>query len=655
MKAPYRTFSTDRIVLALILALALLARFRYLTQIEHNIDHAYTVWQAMRTIDLGIFPLTGQATSVLFDNPPLTGYLFIPVVALTRSPIGVYLFVVSLNWLGVLLAYRAARSLIGPRLALIAAGLMAVNPWVIEYSRTSWVQSLLPFFVCALAWLLWPVLMGQSRRPVRRTAAALIVATMLTQTYLLAFFIVVPVGILLLIFRRRVPMRGVVIGGSVFVIATGLFAAGLLAKWDDVQQRVEDFSSGDSTLSLEAWNHAVRLVTGDQYEVARRRDAPDLDFNPRHNATTVAHNALLGTLFLGIGFAGYRLYNGKFRNGPSPISRSKESGDRADAAIIALVWFGLPVLAMSYTSNQIHPTYQLLGLPAGYVLAAWGLGLIFQPDRVRWGGIALFVLAVPYAMLMLTNSARHYQSIRDNPGLWDLGVQPVDAGLLIGQAIDRHLPVDGVVFAHAPEWTLNSFTGRLFPVINDTRAPAFNTVPAQGGLYLTIAEDPPPPPFGATRVESLLLTDGKTITVDRFLPADEVTLPENRLDIASHQGLTLVAYELDQRAHLWNLITVWQVDFVTDEVYQRIYSPFLHVIDSEGNRVLNLGGEGLAGTRWQSGDLHVHQMSFVLPDDAPGPFTLRTGQYDGLHNANVTFLLPDGDNAVITLPESLSR
>ena len=36
--------------------------------------------------------------------------------------------------------------------SLLAAVLMAVNPWVIEYSRSTWVQSLLPFFTCALAW-----------------------------------------------------------------------------------------------------------------------------------------------------------------------------------------------------------------------------------------------------------------------------------------------------------------------------------------------------------------------------------------------------------------------------------------------------------------------------------------------------------------------
>ena len=56
---------------------------------------------------------------------------------LTRSPIGPYLFVITLNTLAVWLAYRAAVMLLDERRALIAAFLMAVNPWVIEYSRTT--------------------------------------------------------------------------------------------------------------------------------------------------------------------------------------------------------------------------------------------------------------------------------------------------------------------------------------------------------------------------------------------------------------------------------------------------------------------------------------------------------------------------------------
>src|SRR5579862_5877790 len=120
------------------MGIAVILRFQNIGAIQHNVDHAYPIWQALQTLDRGVFPVIGQGTSVLFANPALTGYLLLPWVALTRSPIGAYLFVIALNTLAVWLAYRAAAQLHDPDRALIFAFLMAINPWVIEYSRTTW-------------------------------------------------------------------------------------------------------------------------------------------------------------------------------------------------------------------------------------------------------------------------------------------------------------------------------------------------------------------------------------------------------------------------------------------------------------------------------------------------------------------------------------
>ena len=102
-----------RLLLIAIMLVAIMLRVQYLLQVEFNVDQAWPIAQALDTLDRGIFPLTGQSTSVLFANPTLTGYLYLPVVALTRSALGVYVFVIALNTLAVLLAYRAVRTLIG--------------------------------------------------------------------------------------------------------------------------------------------------------------------------------------------------------------------------------------------------------------------------------------------------------------------------------------------------------------------------------------------------------------------------------------------------------------------------------------------------------------------------------------------------------------
>lgn len=640
-----RTASTsgrrvDYLVLALILLLALVARFRYLTYIEHNIDHAYPVWQAMTTLDRGALPVAGQQTSVQFANPALTGYLFLPVVALTRSPLAVYVLVIALNTLGVLLAYRAARALIPARLALIAAGLMAVNPWVIEYSRTSWVQSLLPFLMGAVAWLLWPVLMGRARRPGRRLLLALAMATVLTQTYLLAFFVAVPVSLLLLIFRRRLPRRSLLAGAALFGLAAAIFGAALLADIDSARERARAFTDDGARVSLEAWNHAVRLVSGDDYAIARGVDAPAGDSARRHQLEQLPHGLLLAALLLGIGAA---------------LVALRRPGSRRDAAIIALVWFGLPILAMSYTENPVHPTYQLLTLPAGYVLAAWGIGVALRPHRSRLGAVVVLLLALPFAALMLTNSARYYQETAARPGAHGLGALPVGDGLELGDRLLRHLPPGGVVYADMPEWIANSFAGRLFPVLTDTRAPAFYTIPARGGLYITVNGADEPQAEVARRVEERRLADGTRISIDALPPAAEADLPGLVLDVPSQQGLRLLRYDLVGAGTDWALTTVWRVDGIADEVWQRIYTPFIHVHDASGERVRIVHGEGLPGYFWGVGDIHVFRMAFDVPADG-GPFELRLGQYDGLHNANLIFTPPDAPpDAVVVLPERVGE
>ena len=264
----------NQVLLWVILMVGLVVRIRFIGEIEHNVDHAYTVWQAMQTLDRGQFPLIGQGTSVLFANPPMMGYLLTPVVLLTRSPLGVYVMIVTLNWLAIWMTYRAIKSMLSTQAGLIAAGLIAVNPWIIEYSRTSWVQGLLPFFVTAVAWLLWPVLLKQSKRPFQRTLLASVMTTLLVQTYLLAYLILAPVTLLVIIYRKSIPRKALMIGVTILVISIAIYGFGLLGDIETVQARFETFSSGDSQLTSEAWRAASRLITGADYALARGLEAP---------------------------------------------------------------------------------------------------------------------------------------------------------------------------------------------------------------------------------------------------------------------------------------------------------------------------------------------------------------------------------------------
>ncbi len=679
----------DRLVLLVIMLVAIGLRAEYLLQIEHTLDHAWPVMQALETLDRGIWPLVGQGTSVLFASGPVTGYLYLPFIALTRSPLGAYLLVIALNTLGVLLTYRASRVLVGPRWALIAAGLMAVNPWVIEYSRTSWVQSLLPFFVPAVAWLLWPVLLGQSRRPVRRLALALTMLALLCLSYLLAFVLVIPVGLLLFIFRARVPRRGLAIGGTVFVVLSALYGLGLLGQWETVQARLGEFSSGPAMVSAEAWDHAVRLVSGGDYELVRGQQAPAGDSAPRHDLSRLAHLVILAAMLGGIGLAAWAVVGRHGDDNPAVglggVLRRFAPVDAhtRQAAIIALAWFLLPVLLMTYVSQMVHPFYQLLGLPAGFVLAAWGLGMVLRP-QTRPGAILLAALAVPLAVLMGLNSARYYQETAALPGAHGLTALSLEYGLPLGAAIRDAMPenpVDGVAFVDLEGWLLNSLAGRWFPTMREARAAEFNIIPQGGGVYVA-AHDPAlaipageprrVAPLGSTEAARFSLPDGWLITVDAFAPDAAVLCtvdnPEPlregegyqaRVNVPGEQGIALRAYDLrvDETAR-WTLTTLWRVEARSDVINQRLFGAFAHLFDADSTRVAIIDGADVPGHEWRVGDCHVHRMTFFLPEDGPPPFTLRVGQFDAINHENVIFRLPpdsvDGDySPLFTLEPSI--
>lgn len=625
----------QRVLLLLIMMAAAFLRAEYLLQIEHNVDHAYPVWQALQTLDRGVFPLTGQGTSVLFANPALTGYLFLPLIALTRSPLGAYLLVIALNTVAVLLAYRTARLIVGGDWALVAALLMAVNPWVIEYSRTSWVQSLLPFGVCALTWALFPVLLGVARHPARRLLVAFTILTAVAQTYLLAFALVVPVGVLIVIFWRRVPKRALAVGAAIFLIAAAIYSAGLLAQSAAVQARLSAFGSNPAHLSTEALDHALRLVTGQDYAIARGTLAPIQDSELRQRLSRFAHVALGWTVFIGAGMALLRLLGGNWRN----------------RAIIPLVWWGLPIAMMSYVGQVIHPFYQLLGIPAGYVLAAWGCKAVFEStvqslrreptarDSGFRGTAIVLILLVPFAVLMGINSARYYQDTAVTPGIDGLSALPLEAGLKLGAAIREKLP--GTVYADIDEWILSSFSGATLDTVRDARAPAFNFVPAASGVYVALykAGEPEAAPLGVDVLGRIRMVDGSVIVVDHL--SQSAMTPMIQMNVSSDQGITLVGYEVDRQDDTWTLTTYWRVVERVEGIDQKLFAPFAHLFDTDGQRILIVDGQAVPGYEWREGDMHAHRLTFTVA--AGTPFTISVGQYDAGNGVNAIFVLPDGE------------
>ena len=632
----------DHYLLIAILLLASALRYHYLFQIEHNLDHAYPIWQALRSLSQGDLPLVGQLSGVLFSHPPLTGYFYIPIIALTHSLTAIYIVIIAFNIIGVYLTYRAGTLLLGAKVGLIASAVLAVNPWVIEYSRYSWPPALLPFLVPLVFWLFIPLWQGTAQRPHRRLIVAFLALGILCQTTLLAYLVLPALGLLTVIFIRRLPVKALLLGAILFVLIQVPFFIGLAQNVTQTQDRVSDFadSSSDSHFRDDAFRHAFRLVSGEDYELARGTDAPQDDYIQRHNITKWFASGVSLLLGGGVVISVLAIISQKYCNHPPEVT----TDHARSSAIILLIWFFVPIGLMSYNATFVHPYYQLVGIPAGVIFVGWAVVYIIKPYSImRWGIVAL--LFIPFAILMGLNSARFYQETQASPGTHDLGALPLDWGMELGARIREHLPENGVVFADVDEWTLNSLAMRSFPLIRDNRSPDVTIVPYTGGLY--IVAYPPHSDFSfipayAERVDILELPDGWMITIDQF-PAN--VMQYARFDsprIRGEKWLSLVNASVNQVDDRVTVTSTWQVENLTPDILNHTFAPFIHVYNALGERVQIVDGRPIQGTQFYDGDLQIHRMQFTLEGDVRD-YSLQLGEFDGLANLNLILITAEGD------------
>ncbi|MBN1566114.1 MAG: hypothetical protein JXA10_19905 [Anaerolineae bacterium] len=677
----------DRLTLLLLLIIGVGLRVQHSGEIEYNIDQVYPIWQAIQTFDAGQFPLAGQGTSVLFANPPLTGYLFVPVIALVRWPIAAYAVTLTLNTVAIWLAYRGVRWLLGTRPALIAAALFAVNPWIIEDSRRTWVQSLAPFFVCLVFWALVPVLTGQAKQPRRRLLIALIGLALFAHTYLLAYALVAPVALLILLFWRQIPKRQLVIGVAIFAILALLYGIGLARQWDDTSSRAENFASGESRLSAEALGHAFRLVTGSGYASQRGTRAPAGDAGWREVVTQAMHIVWSTALVIGILQAIVRLRAIPHPPTPSPITERRSQAAAPSPlsipngegvrgrGLILLIWFLLPILMMSYVSRVVHPFYLHLTLPAGHALAAWGMIVMAQAinrrfltrirhdhilvlRRIKRGPSGAFwlimVLIILTAGINALNTIRFAQQTAAHPGE-DLPetlplAQAQDLGELIRETRDPGM----AVFSLMHEWTPVTLAGEAIRTAYTGTYGRAAVVPPAGGLYILFVrpDDPEPiiPPFAKLLDTPLILADGAMIPVLHVTP-DDVRI-DHPLDIPTDIDLRLLGWTLDgdlTPGENATLYTIWRVDALHPDRGTWSFLPVIKVFDAAHTQIATDQGHAVSALTWRVDDLIVQRLDLTIPEAAEGPFTMELSLFDpvrvnggGAPGINAVFIVDAG-------------
>lgn len=633
-QAPQRPWRWERTVFVLIFIVGGWLRFQSIGDIEFNIDQMYPIWQGLMTIEEGAFPLAGQGTSVLFANPTLTGYIFAPFLAFARTPLVAYVVTITLNTFALWLAYRALKTLLDTRLALIATALFAVNPWLVEYSRTTWVQSLLPFFVCMIFWALAPVLADKTQHPQRRLLIAAVASAIFANTYLLSYLIVAPVGVLVLLFWRRIPKRTLLAGVGVFALFAALYGVGLLDQWENTRNRADDFvGSGESRLSDEALTHALRLVTGWEYPAARGTAAPVADAPLRNDLTTAVHWGWVLLLGIGIGRA---------------VQQIVQRKPQRDTAVILLVWLLLPIAAMSYVSRVVHPFYLIFTVPAGYALVAWGLSPMLRWQSGRWVvvGALLFTGA-----LNSINVLRFAQETAANPGEHRPYTLPLRESIALGHEIHTVYEAGMTVYTPMDAWAPMTLAADIFPVVELANVQEIMLIPPEGGLYMTFHAPGvvlEPPLHGRIADVPLTFADGTRAAVWH---ADQDFVPRQPADRPSDIGVRFIGWQLLgtlRPGEATALRTYWQVDSLPPERFGWTFVPFAHLFDASGQRVAIIDGQLAPMTVWEKDDWMVQDLHIMVPATSSAPYALDIGLFDGQRMVNAIFSYPIEGETIFT-------
>jgi 4-amino-4-deoxy-L-arabinose transferase-like glycosyltransferase len=638
--------SRSTLVPLAVLLLGAVLRMANLGQVRHTYDQAYPSYDALRLLDGQQWLRLGQPSSVFLDNPPLMGYLQALPLLVWRSPWSVYIVMVALNTLGVGFVYLCGRRSLGRTVGLLAAYLFAINPWVVYFSRTAWVQALLPLLMPMVAWGLWPSQSGAPFSP-RRVLIALLALTAMVQTYVQAWGAMVQVFPVMLLFRRHLPRRAVVLGGLVFVLAAALYASALAAQWPRVAARLTEFSSSARVhFSQEGLNHAVRLVTGRDFEHIHAQGDP-IEYRPRRAWSLWADGLLRAALLAGLVRA---------------LLALRRPGRERGVAGVLLLWLALPIVLTSFSSNPVHIHYLLLTCPAGHLLAAWGAAPLFQHNRLRWPALAV---ALAIGAVFALNLGRASQAVASNPSLPQFDGWPLSISAQVGATI-RELsqgqdpPLRLCADGH--EAVLSSISGHLVTTQQDIHFPSMTLLPGQEPLLYVLVNAPAQRDLFGPKSESfpdkdLLLADGTTVSFVRVQPysrEEALALADTQVDAPSDSGLVLLGYSLDAPAQVAGPLvctTYWRVERLLPGREEWYVGAFYHLLSADGKQVANVSGQGRWGYLWHTGDVYISRVELPAPvTGQAGPYHLVIGLFDTIHNVRYPLHLPNTSSDVVEIP-----
>jgi 4-amino-4-deoxy-L-arabinose transferase-like glycosyltransferase len=636
--AAFKRIPPQWLLLSIIMVVGAAFRFMALGEIRHGYDEGYPAYEALRILDGRQLMLTSQPSSVFLDNPPLMAYLQTIPLLLWRSVWSAYFFITALNTIAIWFVYQTTRKILSDRAALLAAFLFAISPWVVHYSRMPWVQGLLPLLTAVVAWGLWPVMVTK-KGPARNVFIAMLAVTAMTLSYILGIAILLPVAVLILIYFRDIPKRPLYAGLLILIISLILFGVGISRNEERNSANLQSFiSANEIGLNTQALEHAVRFVTGLDYESQS---------GMVEETIPLVALSRLAYVLLGLG-----LLAGVIR----ALLSLRRGGQNQRLGVVLLVWFLAPVLGLLFLPYLVHPHYLLLSLPAGQVLAAWGVVPLFRQPRWRSVGI---VTLLAIACLFGLNIRRAGQAVVDSPSGDSFNGWALADIATIGDTIRELASGSGFprrIVAEDNSPLLSGISATYVDSMSELDYPDFMLLPGQEPLlYVFLNREPESTLLGSHEQSfpdrTIQVADGTTVSFVRLLPYERdqaLLLPQTTVDWTSDAGLTFLGYTLEtlppyRAGHSFVVTTYWRVEGLNRDRLEWLVTPYIQVLNADWQIMANESSRGQWGYRWQLGDVYIQRQTVPLPDYVePGEHQLLIGLSNPIDETSFALNSPSG-------------
>lgn len=269
--------------------------------------------------------------------------------------------------------YLAALRMFGERrVALVAAGLIAISPFAIWYAQEARMYALLLLCATAFVALSWPAV--SRRLGLSELAALAATSTIGFYTHQYMVFLVASFGLFLLV---RGGPRGVIAtlrtAGFWQWTAAQALASALFLFWIAATMQQAGAYSGLAKPAILLWTPYTlfTFVTGLSYGPSVLDLHTGVGAALRHHAIPIAIAALATAMLAVAGL--YEAFRDRTRR---------------DAAIWLLLWLLLPMalaIAVTFVSNiQYNVRYVIICFPAMMILLALGVSRMVLPGRARW-------------------------------------------------------------------------------------------------------------------------------------------------------------------------------------------------------------------------------------------------------------------------------